>query len=207
MPIITPSYPSMCATHNITYSTKEVIKRELIRGGSIAEMIFNGKASWKDLFVKQTFFVDGYKYYLCIVAASTTKDAQKTWSGRVESKVRTLVQDVEQHESINVAHPFNKGFKRVHKCTTDEDVEAVKSGSMKFIAEEIPTETTDLSHDPNPGGTVKEETIVKDEKFVKEETNIEEEKPTKDGKVTMVYTETFYVGLEMYEGKFSTTTT
>jgi hypothetical protein len=31
MPIITPAYPSMCATHNISMSTKAVILRELQR--------------------------------------------------------------------------------------------------------------------------------------------------------------------------------
>lgn len=32
MPIITPAYPSMCATHNITQSTMQVIRTEMLRG-------------------------------------------------------------------------------------------------------------------------------------------------------------------------------
>ena len=31
MPVITPAYPSMCATHNITSSTQKVILAELSR--------------------------------------------------------------------------------------------------------------------------------------------------------------------------------
>jgi len=189
MPIITPAYPSMCATHNITHSNFEVIKRELKRGGDIVDQIFSKEATWKDLFVKQTFFVDGYKYYLTVISASTTKEAQKLWSGKVESRVRFLVGDVEWHESIKVAHPFNKGFKRVHKCTTDEQVEEVKVGSLAYLYKDIPTETTDLSHDPVVGGTVKDETVT------------ENEKPKEEAGCTMIYTDTFYIGLELHEGK------
>ena len=32
MPIITPAYPSMCATHNVTASTKKIIESEFKRG-------------------------------------------------------------------------------------------------------------------------------------------------------------------------------
>jgi poly(A) polymerase len=32
MPIITPAYPSMCSTHNVTDSTKSVMSREFKKG-------------------------------------------------------------------------------------------------------------------------------------------------------------------------------
>lgn len=32
MPVITPAYPSMCSTHNITASTMSVVKNEMLRG-------------------------------------------------------------------------------------------------------------------------------------------------------------------------------
>lgn len=32
MPVITPAYPSMCSTHNITQSTMTIIKNEMLRG-------------------------------------------------------------------------------------------------------------------------------------------------------------------------------
>ncbi len=69
MPIITPAYPSMCATHNITHSTKEIIIRELKRGGAIADRVMTNKAPWKELFGKHSFFTEGYRYYLSIIAA------------------------------------------------------------------------------------------------------------------------------------------
>jgi len=182
MPIITPAYPSMCATHNITRSTMEIIHRELKRGGNIADQIMMGKSQWKDLFVKHTFFTKGYKYYLSVISASTTKDAQNIWSGFVESKVRLLVVSLEGHESIALAHPFNKGFERIHSCKTDEEIERAKGGSLELQIKEIPT---DIS---NP-------VSVNDE-------NIDvAEKSESDKKSTIVYTTTHYIGLELYEGK------
>jgi poly(A) polymerase len=189
MPIITPAYPSMCATHNITRSTQKIIYRELKRGGEITDKIMTGKNPWKDLFVKHTFFTQGYKYYLSVIAASTTTNAQLIWGGWVESKVRLLVAGLEEHESIALAHPFNKGFERVHKCHSEEDVEKAKS-NLEFQIKEIPTETTDPANLPNGEAIVKDQTANGDGKS------------TADGG-TMVYTTTWYIGLELQEGKSS----
>lgn len=181
MPIITPAYPSMCATHNITRSTMEIINRELKRGGQITDRIMSEKAHWKDLFVKHTFFTEDYKYYLSIVSASTTLDAQHMWSGLVESKVRLLVGTLENHDSIALARPYNKGFERVHKCSNEEEIDAAKSGSLKYQIAEVPTETSDPA------------------------VNVKEDAPKVEGdlKSTIVYTTTHYIGLELYEGKMS----
>lgn len=188
MPIITPAYPSMCATHNITRSTKEIIQRELKRAGNITDQIMLGRAPWKDLFTKHTFFTKGYKYYLSIISASTTKDAQNIWSGCVESKVRLFVVGLEGHESIALAHPFNKGFERVHSCSTDEEIEKAKGGSLEYLVKDGSAATTD------PTSISNGEAVVKGE-----ETN-EDQKPNGDKKETMVYTTTYYIGLELHEG-------
>lgn len=179
MPIITPAYPSMCATHNVTRSNLEIINRELKRGGNITEKVMMGKAPWKDLFVKQTFFTQDYKYYLSIISASPTKEAQKLWSGAVESRVRHMITKLEMHDSVFLAHPFNKGFWRVHKCRTDEEVEKAKGGSLEYQVRDTGDEATDNGNDE--GG---------------------DQKSNGDDKSTMVYTTTYYLGLELIEGKW-----
>lgn len=185
MPIITPAYPSMCATHNITHSTKEIIQRELKRGGLLMDQIMAGKLPWKELFGKHTFFTQGYKYYLSVVSASTTKEAQMIWAGMVESKIRILVTSLEGHQTIALAHPFNKGFERAHRCRSDDEIEQAKGGSLEFRAKDIATATT--GHGPVLESAVKDEpTDVK----VK----------TEDEELTMVYTTTHYIGLELKEG-------
>ena len=195
MPIITPAYPSMCATHNVTLSTKTVIVRELERGGDITDKIFTGQLQWKDLFAKHTFFTDDYKYYLSIIAASRTKDAQTIWSGLVESKVRLLVSNLEQQGSIAVARPFNKGFERVHRCKDEDEIESIISGDLSFQAKDIKTETTDSVHDPKhiaaaEGGA--------DDMKMPDGSG---ETSTQSADSFTIFTTTYYVGIELIQGE------
>ncbi|CDO95956.1 unnamed protein product [Kluyveromyces dobzhanskii CBS 2104] len=106
MPVITPAYPSMCATHNISESTKKVILTELHRGVEITQKIFSNELSWADLFTKHDFFFK-YKFYLTVMVSTKGSDEQHLkWSGFVESKLRLLVQKLEVLPGINLAHPF-----------------------------------------------------------------------------------------------------
>lgn len=110
MPVITPAYPSMCATHNITNSTQKVILSELERGAEVVQEINTGKKSWSDLFLRHDFFFK-YKFYLCIVVATHSNEEEHSkWSGLVESKLRLLVQKLEVTNGIDVAHPYVKDF-------------------------------------------------------------------------------------------------
>ena len=98
----------------------------------------------------------------------------------MESKVRLLVAGLETHDSIYLAHPFNKGFERVHKCASEGEIDKVKGGSLAFQIKDIPTETTDA------GAALKEEGV----------------KVNADSKHSIVYTTTYYIGLELKEGRW-----
>ncbi len=97
MPIITPAYPSMCATHNVTQSTQMIMteefkkgKHSLIMHSLVNEVLINasasetvdrvivGKASWSDLFSKHDFF-HKYRYYLQVIASTGGPDVQIKW--------------------------------------------------------------------------------------------------------------------------------
>ena len=199
MPIITPAYPSMCATHNITISTKKIILSELERGQKIADNIWSGKMQWKDLFSKHTFFVDGFKYYISIIAASRTQEAQHVWSGFVESKVRLLVGSLGDEPSIELARPFNKGFERIHHCRDEEEIEAVINGELKYQAANTKTETTDNVNDPKHAAAAAEggaETMAMP--------SAEGEMKTNGLEVQTIYTTTYYIGIELSQGVFGT---
>ena len=195
MPIITPAYPSMCATHNITMSTKAIITKELQRGREITDKIFAGSLQWKDLFTKHTFFTDDYKYYLSVVASSRTKDAQHVWSGFVESKVRLLVASLETQGSISVARPFNKGFDREHHCKNEEEINAVLNGDLRYQATDVKTETTDAVNDPKHIAAAQgnADSMAMPNGNSEPHTNGESKQP--------IYTTTYYVGLEIAQGK------
>lgn len=163
-----------------------VIQRELQRGGKIADKIMDGKEKWQELFTKHTFFTSGYKHYLTVLSASTTKEAQQLWSGFVESRVRILVGRLTEDTAISLAHPFNKGFNRAHRCRSEEEIDAVKSGSLAYYAKDIGTETT--GHGLAVGAS-KDEGVNGDKNSAHEEN------------VTMVYTTTDYIGLELDPGQ------
>ena len=199
MPIITPAYPSMCATHNITISTKKILLRELMRGVEITDRIWSGQMVWKDLFSKHTFFTNDYKYYLCINAASRTQEAQQVWSGFVESKVRLLVGWLELEEAIDLVRPYNKGFDRVHDCQNEDDIQKVIDCDMSFQRKDSKTETTDTSKDPAHIAAAQGE----GDDIAMQNANGEAMTNGSDqsGPATM-YTTTYYLGLELSKGLF-----
>ncbi|OBA28822.1 Poly(A) polymerase [Hanseniaspora valbyensis NRRL Y-1626] len=125
MPVITPSYPSMCATHNITESNKRVILREFKRGIDICNKITTGEMTWKDLIAKHDFF-HRYKFYLILLATTKgTEEEHLKWSGCVESKVRLLVTKLENTPYIDLAQPHNKYFESSYAYNTDDEAESI----------------------------------------------------------------------------------
>ncbi|KAK7470216.1 polynucleotide adenylyltransferase [Stygiomarasmius scandens] len=129
MPIITPTYPAMCATHNVTASTQMITTEEFKRGSDIVDKVIVGSASWSELFAKHDFF-HKYRYYLQIIASTGNADLQIKWSGTVESRIRQLVMKLEYVDSLMLAHPFVKGFEQVSYCVSDEEVRAVAQGDI-----------------------------------------------------------------------------
>ncbi|KAH8096719.1 polymerase [Cristinia sonorae] len=129
MPIITPAYPSMCATHNVTQSTQMIMTEEFKKGSEIVEKVIMGTANWSDLFAKHNFF-HKYRYYLRVIASTGSPELQIKWAGTVESRIRQLVMKLEYVDSVQLAHPFIKGFDQVSYCIGEEEVHQVAEGDI-----------------------------------------------------------------------------
>lgn len=220
MPIITPAYPSMCSTFNVTHSNKAVIQKELDHFADVVQQIMMGKLPWKSLFVKHTFFTKDYKYYIAVIAASTTKENSKIWGGFVESKIRLLVQGLERHSSIRLARPFNKGYERKHRTLSGmNEWHEILDGTLDYVVkdEEVADEKvkTESGNDAvkmdttSPAKVEQEEGIesleIKDD--VKE-TDEQDEKGTEvkpeaedPDSPKDIYTSTHYIGIELHDGK------
>lgn len=127
MPVITPAYPPMCSTHNITSSTQQVIISELKNGQAVAREVLRGRAPWKDFFAQSPFFRQ-YKYYLAVEATTTgTLEEHLQWSGLIQSKVRLLVQKLEALDTIKISHPYIKTFDKSYLCS-EKDAQHVAQG-------------------------------------------------------------------------------
>lgn len=188
MPVITPAYPSMCATHNITQSTMDVILNELRRGNEIMAKISVGEMQWSDLLERHRFFHD-HKFYLCIVAATTgSADDHLKWSGMVESKERILVQKLEVADGIQLARPYIKDFEDVYACLSDAQV--------KECVDLFGTLRGELAH-----GSLSEK-LKKQPEADKQEPISPEEGETQNSTMTpKVHLTKLYIGLTINEGR------
>jgi len=126
MPIITPAYPSMCATHNVTESTKAVMIQEFERADEISNRVIS-TGKWDELFEPSDFF-EKYSLYLLVIASSADRDLQLKWSGMVESRLRQLISRLESVSTVDLAHPFIKGFEKCVECNNQTEADNVANG-------------------------------------------------------------------------------
>ncbi|CAN6374025.1 unnamed protein product [Urochloa humidicola] len=110
MPIITPAYPCMNSSYNVSVSTRYVMVQEFTGAFEICQAIDEGKAEWDALFEPYPFF-ESYKNYLEVNITARNEDDLRNWKGWVESRLRTLVLKIERysHETI-LAHTYPRDF-------------------------------------------------------------------------------------------------
>mmetsp|Transcript_74037 Transcript_74037/g.130844 ORF Transcript_74037/g.130844 Transcript_74037/m.130844 type:complete len:649 (+) Transcript_74037:79-2025(+) len=101
MPIITPAFPCMNSTHNVSESTKRILTEEIARGFKVVEQVEKGKCSWGEVYKPLPFFSQ-HKHYLHIEVLAKSAQVFTKWEGWIESKLRQLVKQLEQIPSVEV---------------------------------------------------------------------------------------------------------
>lgn len=130
MPVITPAYPAMCSTHNVSASTLAVMSSEFQRGSDVLMRIEQHRALWSELFVGSDFFTR-HRFFFQLVATSESEEHHRTWSGFVESRVRHLVTKLECEPNIASAPPFPESFEQVIAASSvDEALKHHKHGEV-----------------------------------------------------------------------------
>mmetsp|Transcript_16452 Transcript_16452/g.22781 ORF Transcript_16452/g.22781 Transcript_16452/m.22781 type:complete len:512 (+) Transcript_16452:161-1696(+) len=104
MPIITPAFPSMNSSFNVTESTLTIMKEEFRRGNQITI-----QEKWNELFTESNFFTK-YKVYLEVHLFAADESQHRLWEGFLESRFRVLVQQLEVHPGVKLVHPFPKFY-------------------------------------------------------------------------------------------------
>lgn len=112
MPIITPAYPSMNSTYNVSESTKKILLKEFKRGLDITYDIESGKnnKTWEDL-IEPFPFWEKYKYYLRIDCKAKTEEDHRRWVGFVESRIRFIILKLENTFGVKYVHPHPDSLK------------------------------------------------------------------------------------------------
>lgn len=112
MPILTPAYPAMNSTYNVGYATKRVLKAEWRRGKRILANLEKCtdekevRKMWEELIKASDFFLE-HKYYLRVQLSVKEKDDHHAWLGFIESKLRHLIEGLDQLPWAEVTpHPY-----------------------------------------------------------------------------------------------------
>lgn len=115
MPIITPSYPQQNSTFNVTRSTRTIITDQFKQAREITDEIIKGTKTW-DAFFEPIDFFGLYKHFLVLRVSP-----QPEWVSLVESKIRTLVLNLELHSVIQLVHTFPCPYKSPNEEEDEEE--------------------------------------------------------------------------------------
>jgi len=106
MPIITPAYPGMNSSYNVSTSTLRVMTEQFQQGNKMCEDIEMNKANWSALFDPYPFF-EAYKNYLQVDIVAADQDDLRLWKGWVESRLRQLTLKIERDTfGMLQCHPY-----------------------------------------------------------------------------------------------------
>ncbi|KAL0430191.1 UNVERIFIED_CONTAM: Nuclear poly(A) polymerase 1 [Sesamum radiatum] len=110
MPIITPAYPCMNSSYNVSTSTLRVMMEEFQRGNEICQAVEARTASWDTLFQPFAYF-QAYRNYLQIDIAAKNDGDLLNWKGWVESRIRLLTLKIERDtRGLVQCHPYPGDF-------------------------------------------------------------------------------------------------
>ncbi|KAG9401966.1 hypothetical protein LEN26_008725 [Aphanomyces euteiches] len=97
MPILTPAYPSMNSSYNVSIHSLNVMKEEFTRGLDVVKSIINnGGADWSPLFEPSEYFVD-HQHYLAVEIYTIDPNDQQAWCGYAESRLRKFIESLAYH--------------------------------------------------------------------------------------------------------------
>ncbi|XP_047958923.1 nuclear poly(A) polymerase 4-like isoform X7 [Salvia hispanica] len=106
MPIITPAYPCMNSSYNVSSSTLRVMAEQFQFAKEICEDIELNKLQWNALFEHYLFF-ESYKNYLQVDIIASDLDDLRSWRGWVESRLRQLTLMIERDTTGKLqCHPY-----------------------------------------------------------------------------------------------------
>ncbi|KAK1266561.1 hypothetical protein QJS04_geneDACA002629 [Acorus gramineus] len=106
MPIITPAYPCMNSSYNVSTSTLRVMMEQFEFGKKVCEEIELNKSCWGSLFEPYNFF-SKYKNYLQVDIIAADTDDLLSWKGWVESRLRQLTLKIERDTfGMLQCHPY-----------------------------------------------------------------------------------------------------
>lgn len=153
MPIITPAFPNINSSANVTPSTLKVMKREIERAYKEVSLILKKgnecvKDDWASLFKPSDFFLR-FRMYVSIVARAPDPESLKAWGSFVESRIRKFVETLETMRfPFYEIFPYPKSYDVLPNAESDDE-EQRKFGKRWFIGlrvDSVIARTRNYSH-------------------------------------------------------------
>jgi len=140
MPIITPAYPCMNSSYNVSKYTLRIMTEEFARGQRICKNLLDANrkspiedlSAWAALVEPSEFFVK-YGSYVVVKTIASDEDKLNRWSGWVESRIRKYLDELDRH-AMDQIYPFPKRFE--HKSIENIPFEEEKNKTTKDVEEE-----------------------------------------------------------------------
>ncbi len=121
MYIITPAYPNMNSTYNISESQLKRIEKGFMNAYKIIKLVQYDEVDWSDFLLEYPFFHDSYHFIEIKILSEDVKEFEK-WKGLVIARIRYLLiileQEIEEKFELNlwpsekdVHYPNNPKFK------------------------------------------------------------------------------------------------
>jgi poly(A) polymerase len=103
MPVITPAFPAMNSTHNVTETTKRILLDEFRRGYEVVKNVEAQKAEWSEVHAALPYF-NVFPNFLWIEILAKSDEVYQKFGGWVESKLRILSKQLEAITGM-IIHP------------------------------------------------------------------------------------------------------
>lgn len=100
--VLTPAFPCINSTYNVTRSAFCVLAEEFARGYDVMERVCAVGESWAPLFEPSDFF---YRYPSYLQITALARDSLDVWAGWVQSRLRALVKALETVDGLRRVHP------------------------------------------------------------------------------------------------------
>jgi len=109
MPVITPAFPSMNSTFNVTKSTRQMMIDEFDRGYRLLTSAPVTEESWYKL-CERTNFLSRFRHYYRVDIFAQTEELFSLWKGLVEARLRFISNEVEKLCPGMLAQPLLESF-------------------------------------------------------------------------------------------------
>merc|ERR1712190_558638 len=108
MPVITPAFPAMNSTHNVSETTRRILLDEFRRGYDMVKQVESQKIEWNLVHEPYVFFTQ-FKHFIWLEVLTKNQEVYHKFRAWVESKLRLMTKQLEASSGL-ILHPSTEQY-------------------------------------------------------------------------------------------------